>query len=160
MATPTRWQVNSSPFFSCTARTRPRRLTANGTLGRAAVRVSVQDVREWGSETDSLGDFAADALDVHEAWGQFSFGEHDAWQVRAGRQELVLDGQRLIGAVDWAQQARSFDGLLVRGGNQGVWEITLFGTRVSDGSRHDLYILRPWLKVGDAALSIPLIVQP
>lgn len=69
--------------------------------------VQLQDVRLWGEEASTM-DAAADALDVHQG---FAWLGDDARWLRLGRQEIGLGGERLIGAVDWAQQARGFDGL-------------------------------------------------
>lgn len=79
--------------------------------------VQLQDVRLWGEEASTLGDFQADALDLHQAFIQL--GE-EAWWVRAGRQEVALDGERLVGAVGWAQQGRSFDGVRALGRFRGA----------------------------------------
>ena len=86
--------------------------------GNLRILAQLQDVRLWGSESTTLGDFNADDLDLHQGFIDLS-SRDDSWRGRAGRQEVNLGGQRLIGAVDWEQQARSFDGLrlehLVRG---------------------------------------------
>lgn len=74
--------------------------------------VELQDVRLWGEEASTLGDFAADALDLHQ--GFIQVGE-EGWWVRAGRQEIALDGERLVGRVAWAQHGRSFDGVRALG---------------------------------------------
>ena len=90
------------------------RLSARYT-GETAVSafVQLQDVRFLGEEASTLGDFSADALDMHQAWVQL--GPDEAWvSVRAGRQEAAYGGERLVGAVGWAQQGRSFDGARVR----------------------------------------------
>ncbi len=78
--------------------------------GNVRIFAQLQDVRIWGSETSTLGDFNADNFDLHQGFVDLS-SEDDVWLGRAGRQEVNLGGQRLIGAVDWTQQARSFDGL-------------------------------------------------
>jgi hypothetical protein len=71
--------------------------------------VQLQDVRIWGEESSTAGDFRADGLDLHQ--GFLQFGAEDADQsLRIGRFEQNYGGQRLIGALDWAQQARAFDG--------------------------------------------------
>lgn len=78
--------------------------------------VQVQDVRFWGEELSTLGDFDADAFDLHQAWVEFGHeGASPLW-LRVGRQEVKFGGERLVGAVDWTQQARAFDG--VRGAVQ------------------------------------------
>lgn len=78
------------------------------------VLVSLQDVRIWGSEKQAnkpsdgaSTNFAA----VHQAWGKFYLNKK--WAVKAGRQELDYDNARFLGNVDWAQQARSHDAVLL-----------------------------------------------
>ena len=75
------------------------------------VLVQLQDVRLWGGETNTLGDYSADHLDLHQ--GYFELGRLGDGQigVRVGRQEIAFGGQRLIGAVGWTQQGRAFDGV-------------------------------------------------
>lgn len=75
--------------------------------------VQIQDVRLWGSE-QSTTDATADALDVHQAWIELGDPVEGSLGLRLGRQELAYGGQRLIGALDWAQQARAFDGARLR----------------------------------------------
>ncbi|MFO0600632.1 MAG: alginate export family protein [Myxococcaceae bacterium] len=72
------------------------------------LQLDFQDVRPWadpvagGASTTGL---YQGFLDVHVA----------PWlDVRAGRQELAYGEERVLGAVDWAQAARSFDGLFAR----------------------------------------------
>ena len=71
--------------------------------------VQLQDVRIWGEESSTAGDFRADGLDLHQGFLQFG-AEDAATSLRIGRFEQNYGGQRLIGALDWAQQARAFDG--------------------------------------------------
>ena len=71
--------------------------------------LSLQDVRVWGDE-EHLKDVPSAA--VHEAWAQISFTEWLA--ARMGRQELVYDDHRLLGNVNWTQQARSHDALVFK----------------------------------------------
>jgi len=83
----------------------------------ASVMVQLQDVRTWGSEVNAanggegtLFDYAADGLDLHQAYGQLRFGDV---RLRVGRQEIAWHGQRLIGSVLWSHQGRSFDAVRV-----------------------------------------------
>ncbi|NML56672.1 alginate export family protein [Chryseobacterium cheonjiense] len=71
------------------------------------VYVSVQDVRTWG-ETNSVA-AKNQNLTLHEAWAKYPFSEKFA--VKLGRQTLAYDNERLMGALDWAMQGRSFDAL-------------------------------------------------
>lgn len=69
---------------------------------------SLQDVRIWGSQSQlnkSDGLFS-----VHEAWGQINFNE--SISLKAGRQELVYDDQRILRSVGWTAQGRSHDVML------------------------------------------------
>jgi hypothetical protein len=75
--------------------------------------VQLQDVRIWGEESSTAGDFRADGLDLHQ--GFLQFGAEDAGRsLRIGRFQQNYGGQRLVGALDWAQQARAFDGARAR----------------------------------------------
>lgn len=89
------------------------RLTAGALLfKRVKVFLQLQDVRRFGSETNTLTDFSADGFDLHQGYSDIRLV--DQFYVKVGRMEMNYDGQRLIGAVGWLQQARSFDGILLR----------------------------------------------
>ena len=77
--------------------------------------ISPQDVRVWGAEKQLADD---PGFGLHEAWGQLALGGN--FSIKAGRQELVYDGHRLLGNVDWVQQARSHDALLLKLENEGL----------------------------------------
>jgi len=86
------------------------RLTFTGTYQDfLEIVFQVQDVRIWGSETDTLGDFSANGFDFHQGYALLK--HDDKCFLKLGRQEIVFDGQRLIGSVNWAQQARAFDAI-------------------------------------------------
>ena len=82
-------------------------------LGPVSGFVQVQDVRFWGTEVTAAGgegtldDFSAGGFDLHQGYGQID-APHGL-MLRVGRQEVNWHGQRLIGAVGWTHQARSFD---------------------------------------------------
>lgn len=105
--------------------------------------VQLQDVRLWGEETSTLADFDADHFDLHQGWLQVESGSGD-YRARVGRQETVLGGQRLVGAVNWAQQARSFDGLRLTF-RHGWGDLDVLGYRISETDApeitvdHDLF---------------------
>lgn len=68
--------------------------------------LTLQDVRLWGSQKQlaTNEDFATS---IHEAWAEILFTK--SISLKAGRQELSYDDQRILGGVDWLQQARSHD---------------------------------------------------
>ncbi len=74
--------------------------------------IQLQDVRVWGEEKDTLGNVAAEGLDLHQAYADIPLGL-DGLKLRIGRQEMGFDEQRLIGSVGWTPQARAFDAALV-----------------------------------------------
>jgi hypothetical protein len=85
-------------------------LTA-GLERNVSVFIQFQDVRIWGEEANTLGDFSADNLDLHQAYVDVRSDGPTELAARAGRQEVSFGGQRLVGAVNWSQQGRSFDAL-------------------------------------------------
>ena len=76
--------------------------------------LQLQDVRFWGEETNTLSDFNADNLDLHQGYVDIKRFNDSPFAARVGRQEVNLGGQRLVGAVGWTQQGRSFDGVRAR----------------------------------------------
>ncbi len=115
------------------------RLGVDAALERdVRVFIQLQDVRFWGEEASTLADFNADNLDLHQGFveiGRFTDGPA---AVRIGRQEINLGGQRLVGAVGWTQQGRSFDGARIRL-NSDVGSVDLIGYVLSDrvGAQQD-----------------------
>ncbi len=98
--------------------------------------LQLQDVRVWGEEESTLGDFSAENLDLHQGYAEIDVGAENAARVRVGRQEVRLAGERLVGAVDWTQQGRSFNGVraLLGPGRGGV---DLFGFKLRDSTAPD-----------------------
>jgi len=80
-------------------------------------KVSLQDVRVWGSQPQLIGTTAqqnasGEYLGIHEAWGKALIS--DNWALKFGRQEIILDDHRIFGSVGWAQQARSHDAAILK----------------------------------------------
>ena len=138
--------------FRITQRTRVGLL---GKMGPVGAQIVMQDVRAWGSEANTLMDFSADSFDMHEAFFEVGSGE---LKLRGGRQEVNLDGQRLMGSVDWTQQGRSFDGLRLMF-KSGIFGGNVFWSRQADGGNHDLFVLNPAFSLGSVSLSVPLFLQ-
>jgi hypothetical protein len=99
--------------------------------------IQIQDVRLWGSEGNTLGDFAANGLDIHQAYIDLGKAVDGGFMGRFGRQEVNFGGQRLVGSVNWAQQARSFDGIRVGSGGS-VGNIDVFAAKLSDNQAGDI----------------------
>ncbi len=65
-----------------------------------------RDVRNWGNDAQ-LTPNELSSLSVHQAWAEVFFTKE--LSLKAGRMELSYDDQRILGAVNWTQQARSHD---------------------------------------------------
>jgi hypothetical protein len=95
--------------------------------------IQAQDVRLWGSETNTLGDFAADNFDIHQAYIRYTGAGSDWLTTTIGRQETAFGGQRLVGAVGWAQQGRSFDGVRFDAGKDAT-KVSFIAYTLADAS--------------------------
>jgi len=74
--------------------------------------LSIQDVFVWG-ENRQLKQFDDNnSLAIFEAWANIELGK--AYAAKLGRQMISYDDQRIMGAVGWAQQARTHDALLFK----------------------------------------------
>lgn len=88
---------------------------------RFKVFTSLQDVRVWGQEASTVNRITTDAYDglmLHEAWAEISLVDTGRvvknFNLKIGRQELVYDDVRLLGNLDWLQQARRHDAALLK----------------------------------------------
>jgi Alginate export len=93
---------------------------------------SVQDVRVWGQDASSISTNDGARLMLHEGWAEVTlankadttvkFKALDLLTVKIGRQELIYDDVRLIGNLDWLQQARRHDMVLLKAVHHG-WQV-------------------------------------
>ena len=109
---------DASPAFFTSQRTR---LNAGYSGYRFKIYTSLQDVRVWGQDASSINRITSDPYDglmLHEAWGEFSLVDTGRvikdLSLKIGRQELVYDDVRLLGNLDWLQQARRHDAALLK----------------------------------------------
>ena len=95
---------------------------------------SVQDVRVWGQDASSISINDGARLMLHEGWAEVTlankadttmkFKALDLLTIKIGRQELIYDDVRLIGNLDWLQQARRHDMMLLKAVHHG-WQVDL-----------------------------------
>ena len=97
---------NTEPAFFTSQRTR---ISLHYKADRYKMKISGQDVRVWG-DVAQLQDNPN--VNIHEAWAEVKVSP--VLGVKLGRQELVYDNQRLLGSVNWTQQARSHDAILLK----------------------------------------------
>jgi hypothetical protein len=83
-----------------------------------SVFLQAQDSRVFGEEKDPAGQFSTLAntrnLDLYQGYVQIDRLFADPITVKGGRMQLRYGNERIIGAVDWNNVGRSFDGILVR----------------------------------------------
>lgn len=106
------------PAFFTSQRTR---LNVGFSAHRVKVYAAVQDVRVWGQEMSTINRTSPDHVDgmmLHEAWAEISLVDTGKvvknLTLKIGRQELVYDDVRLLGNLDWLQQARRHDAVLIK----------------------------------------------
>ncbi|TMU56139.1 alginate export family protein [Flagellimonas algicola] len=74
--------------------------------------ISVQDVSTWGDTRQlQIGD-DNNSFGLFQAWGQLYLDEN--WSIKAGRQAISYDDQRIFGEVDWTMQGRFHDAALLK----------------------------------------------
>jgi len=101
---------------------------------RVQFQTSIQDVRVWGQDAATINTVDGNRLMVHEAWADITlansadttikFKPIQNLSLKIGRQELVYDDSRLLGNLDWLQQARRFDMAMLKGQHLG-WALDL-----------------------------------
>lgn len=111
----------SKPAVFTSQRTR---LSIGYKLDRVTVGVSIQDIRVWGQDASSISNSDGNRLMLHEGWAEISLANKldssiklklvDQLSLKIGRQELSYDDVRLIGNLDWLQQARRHDMALLK----------------------------------------------
>jgi hypothetical protein len=69
--------------------------------------LELQDVRTWGEESHPVRDFNADGFDLHQ--GYMQLGVEARTTLTIGRQKLAYLNERIVGALEWLEQGRSFD---------------------------------------------------
>lgn len=93
---------------------------------RYKIFASLQDVRVWGQDASTINRTTTDANDgllFHEAWSEISLVDTTStiqnFSVKIGRQEISYDDQKVLGSLDWLQQARRHDAILIKYANKG-----------------------------------------
>ncbi|HTE25188.1 alginate export family protein [Flavitalea sp.] len=109
---------NADPAIFISQRTR---LNLEFNTYRLKFGLALQDVRVWGQDLSTINRTTTqnnNGLMLHEAWAQISLtdttNKKENLAVKFGRQELILDDQRLVGNLDWLQQARHHDAVIIK----------------------------------------------
>jgi hypothetical protein len=121
---------NKPAFFT----SQRSRLTFNYKMSRIVLQASLQDVRVWGQDASTISNADGNRLGLHEGWAEIIlFNKKDSsftkspieyFSVKIGRQELLYDDSRLLGNLDWLQQARRHDAIVLKL-LQSKWQLDL-----------------------------------
>ena len=71
--------------------------------------VSTQVVNTWGNDPQVQP--VANDISLYEAWARFYF--NDYWSIKAGRQVLSYDDERILGSLDWNNAGRKHDAVML-----------------------------------------------
>jgi hypothetical protein len=105
--------------------------------------LQVQDSRVLGTEGSTVASaLAMDQIELHQGYLQVGIpSQSTTFSLRAGRQEIGLGNERLVGAVNWSNLGRSFDGARLSVAPKGAvdgaeaWTATTFAAVVSEQGR-------------------------
>ncbi|KAB2893249.1 MAG: alginate export family protein [Flavobacteriales bacterium] len=73
------------------------------------LQLSPQNVTLWGQDPLTQGAGGGNSVSFFEAWAELNLGS--LWELRIGRQQIVLDDERFYGSSDWSQGGRSHDAI-------------------------------------------------
>ena len=122
-------KTNKAAFFT----SQRTRLTLNYKLNRVILQTALQDVRVWGQDASTISNADGSKLGLHEAWAEIILSNKkdtsfqspvDYFAIKIGRQELLYDDSRLLGNLDWLQQGRRHDAVVLKFLNKG-WQADL-----------------------------------
>jgi len=93
---------------------------------RYKVFASLQDVRVWGQDASSINRTTTEANNgvmLNEAWGEIflndTISKIQNLSLKIGRQEISYDDQKVLGGLDWLQQGRRHDAIILKFTNKG-----------------------------------------
>lgn len=103
--------------------------------------LQLQDSRVLGTESNSRVASTVDQFDLHQGYLQLA----GSWRasdlaLRAGRQEIALGNERLVGTGNWTNTGRTFDGARVTATAKGAggadrWSATAFAAIMEENGR-------------------------
>lgn len=88
------------------------RINAGYTTESYQLYLSLQDIMVWGENRQLLAADLNNSFSIFEAWAKLKLANGLATKV--GRQVISYDDERIMGEVDWTQQARNHDAALLQ----------------------------------------------
>ena len=90
--------------------------------------VQLQDSRVFGIEHGSIANLRN--VDLHQAYLQVEDFFAQKLTLKMGRMQLAYAEERLIGAFDWSNVGRAFDGTLLSYAPNDMFSLDIFGTKI------------------------------
>ncbi len=101
--------------------------------------ITLQDVRVWGGQNPTITDTNTlqRATDIREGYLLLRNFLWTPFDLKVGRQKIALGEEMLVGALDWANVGRSFDGARL------IWDnrhnsLQIFSTIIQENNSNDL----------------------
>src|SRR3990170_2984339 len=108
------------------------RLNVDATADDAKVFVQVQDSRIWGDQTSTITTGTEqEALDISQAYFDLSNVANKPISLRIGRQAMAYGEHRLIGSLEWSNNARRFDAIKLTYKHSAA-DIDVFTSKIMD----------------------------
>jgi len=109
------------------------RLNVDATADDAKVFLQVQDSRKWGGEatTTDTADNGNGGIDLSQGYVDLSNVANKPISLRIGRQAMAYGEHRLIGSLEWSNNARRFDAIKLTYKHSAA-DIDVFTSKISD----------------------------
>src|SRR3972149_482643 len=109
------------------------RLNVDATADDAKVFLQVQDSRKWGGEatTTDTADNGNGGIDLSQGYVDLSNVANKPISLRIGRQAMAYGEHRLIGSLEWRDNARRFDAIKLTYKHSAA-DIDVFTSKISD----------------------------
>ena len=97
--------------------------------------LQLQDSRVYGTEHGTIANFRN--LDLYQAYLQVEDFFAQELTLKMGRMQLAYAEERLIGAFDWNNVGRAFDGTLLRYVPSEMFTLEIFGTKIVQRTNYE-----------------------
>ncbi|MEW6653855.1 MAG: alginate export family protein [Bacteroidota bacterium] len=87
------------------------RLNAAFSSNKVNAFIQMQDSRIWGTEPSTVADMKN--VDLHQAYFVLSDAFETPIDIKIGRMELLYNNERILGASNWSNVGRSFNGVVL-----------------------------------------------
>lgn len=161
-------QKGDVPAFFTSQRTR---LNFGYTGYRFKLFTAVQDVRVWGQDASQINRNTTEALNgvmLHEAYAEIILNDTapiskiENLSLKIGRQEINYDDAKILGNLDWLQQARRHDAAVLKFSNKG-WTVDIgvaYNQNKELNTNNNYQGKAPWVATATSTTITPTAAYP